>query len=139
MKAINKHENYISFNINDIGPKNLNSLIKRALKLCVITSVSEQLDCYEIPMYKTQVPYNSGFIQDRFVYHNTTGVTDFIIKGIEQPNAFDLFFCVYTCWDFYDGHDLVLSINIVQGIVTVNGMRIGLNQYGYRRGEPTNE
>lgn len=134
MKAINKHDNYITFNIDEIGGKVLYSLIGKALKQCAIISVSEILDTYEIPMYRTQIPYNSGFIQERFVYHNCSGITEFVTQGMEQPDAYDLFFCVYTCWDFYDQHNLLLSINIVEGIVSVDSKCIGLSQYGYKKG-----
>ena len=139
MKAIKKHENYITFNIDEIGQETLNSLIGKALKLCDITSVSEELGFDEIPLYKTQIPYNSGFVQDRFVYHNTTGVSEYIIQEMEQPASFHAFFCVYTCMDFYDVHNLVLSVNIVEGIVTIDNTRIDLSKYGYWEGEPANE
>ena len=139
MKAINKHENYITFNIDEIGQKTLNSLIGEALKLCTKISMSEVLNSSEIPAYKTQIPYNSGFVQDRFVYHNTTGVSEYIIQEMKQSKAFHAFFCVYTCLDFYDGHDLVLSVNIVQGISTVDSTRINLSEYGYMEGEPSHE
>jgi hypothetical protein len=139
MKAIKKHENYITFNIDEIGQETLNSLIGKALKLCDTTSVSEELAYYAKPMYKTQIPYNSGFVQERFVYYNTTGISEYIVQEMEQPRAFHAFFCVYTCLDFYDKCDLVLSVNIVGGIVTVDSTRIDLSKYGYWEGEPANE
>jgi hypothetical protein len=58
---------------------------------------------------------------------------------MEQPKAFHAFFCVYTCWDFYENYNLILSLNIVQGIATVDSTRIDLNTYGYMEGEPSHE
>lgn len=139
MKAINKHENYVTFNISEIGIEGLKSLITEALRQSSILSVSEELPYYDVSMYKTQIPYNSGFIQDRFVYQNSTSAIGFIFYGMGQPDPFGSFFCVYTCWDFYTKHNLLLSINIVQDIVTVDSTCIDLSEYNYIEGEPANE
>jgi hypothetical protein len=139
MKAINKNENYITFNIDEIGQETLNSLIGKALKLCTTISMNDILNSSEIPAYKTQIPYNSGFIQDRFVYRNTSAITEYITQGMNQVDAFEIFFCVYTCLDFYYEYNLILSLNIVQGIITIDSNYIDLNTYGYTEGEPNHE
>jgi len=128
MKAIQEFKDYATYSINDLGNKQLYRLIRQALCECRITTISVNgpLGSDELPLYETQIPYNSGFIQDRHVYQNSVKVAAHILFELSRPDAFEEFLCEYTCWDLYDGYRLVLSLNVVQGIITVNTSRIKL-------------
>lgn len=127
MKAIQEFENYATYSINDLGNKQFYWFIRQALCECNVTTISVNglIGCDE-PIYKTQIPYSSGFIQDRFVYQNVVKIASYILFALSQPDAFEKFLCEYTCWDLYIGHELVLSLNVVQGIITVNTNYISL-------------
>jgi hypothetical protein len=129
MRAIKKYEHYLAFSIDEIGKKNLNSLIQCAFKISNKLSVDELLDFEETHYAKTQIPYSSGYIQNRFLYFKTNSLTNYVLKAVEQKNAFDDFFCHYLCWDFYDHNTLILSLNIVEGIVSVHSLAIDLTNY----------
>jgi len=139
MKAIQEFENYATYSINDLEYKQLYWLIRAALCECSVTtiSVNEALESDELPLYETQMPYSSGFIQDRYVYQNSVKIAGYILFELSQPNAFEQFLCEYTCWDLYDGYELVLSLNVVQGIITINTNRI--TSPTENKGDTTNE
>jgi hypothetical protein len=129
MIAIKKTNNYLTFSIDEIGTENLNSLIKDSFKVSNKLSIEECFDFDEKPSYSTQVPYPSGYVQDRYVYYITHSLANYVLTETEKEDSFDMFFCQYVCWDFYDNNTLILSINIVQGIVSVNSDAIDLTEY----------
>lgn len=128
MIAIKKYEDYLAFNIEEIGLNCLNSLLKKACKISNKVSVDNIFDAEEQPSYKTQIPYNSGYIQERFVYYCTNSLINYILTQAEGKGGYDLFFCNYPCLDLYDNNNLIISINIVQDIVSVNATAIDLTE-----------
>lgn len=130
MRAIKKHgDNFLSFKISEIGINNFYKLIADAFKHSNKLSTDDELECGESPAYVTQIPYNSGYIQERAVYYITNNLANYVLSETDAKVGVDLFFTQNFCWDFYDNNTLVLSINIVQNIVTVNTQAIELIDY----------
>lgn len=129
MRAIKKSDHYFTFNIDEIGTECFNRLIQDAFKVSNKVLIDNPFDIDEEPYNKTQIPYSSGFIQERFVYYITNSLANYVLTAIEAKDAFELFFCNYLCWDFYDQNVLILSINIVQNIISVNSVAIDLTDY----------
>jgi hypothetical protein len=63
------------------------------------------------------------------VYYITNNLANYVLSETDAKVGVDLFFTQNLCWDFYDSKTLVLSINIVQNIVTVNTQAIELIDY----------
>lgn len=130
MRAIKKFgENFLSFKISEIGIEKFYRLIADAFRHSNTLSTDDALECGEDPAYITQIPYNSGYIQDRVVYYITNNLANYVLSETDANVGVDLFFTQNLCWDFYDSKTLVLSINIVQNIVTVNTQAIELIDY----------
>lgn len=130
MRAIKKQgENFLSFNITEIGIEKFYRLIADAFKHSTKLSTDDLLNCGEDPIYFTQLPYKSGFVQERVVYYITNNLANYVLTETDAKVGVDLFFTQNLCWDFYDNNTLVLSINIVQNIVIVNTQAIELIEY----------
>lgn len=129
MRATRKIGYYLTFTIDEIGRENFNSLIRDSLKKSTRVLIDDYLPFEEAPIYKTQVPYFSGYIDDRYAYLMTQGLKDYLISEIDGVMANDSFFSLFVCWDFYINETLILSINIVQGQITVHSLAIDLGEY----------
>lgn len=135
---VTKHGNYSVLSINEVDIKNLALIIKDAFKISNKLSMDAPLDFGETLFYKTQIPYSSGYIQERYVYYITNSLIRHILPQMKSKEVSDSFFCHYVCFDFYDGHNLILSINFVQDLVSINSHAIDLTKYDIEM-EPNNE
>ena len=130
MRAIKSYgDNYFAFKISEIGIKKFHALIKEAVLHSNKLSTDAVLEIQEAPVYVTQIPYNSGFIEERVVYYITLDLSNYILEETDKDEGVELFFSKNFCWDFYSETTLILSINMVQNIVTVNSMAIELMDF----------
>lgn len=129
MRAIQRYDQYLAFNIEEIGTKNFISLIQSAFKISNKLSIDGLLDFEETHYAKTQIPYSSGYIQNRYLYFKTNSLTNYVLAEIEAKDAFENIFSHHLCWDLYDHHTLILSLNIVEGIISLHSLAIDLTIY----------
>ncbi len=129
MKAKMKFEEYLVFGIDEIGTERVVSLMKDSFKISSKVSVNDCLGFEDAPFFKTQIPYSSGFVQTRFVYFIIDELVNYILDKASSKDAFSEFFCHYPCWDLYERNTLIMSINVVQDIVSVNSNAINLYDY----------
>lgn len=122
---------FYAYKISEIGILNFHTLITEAVLNSNKISTDALFEIDEAPIYITHIPYNSGFIEERVVYYNTSQVGDYILNETSKDEGVELFFSKNFVWDFYSETILVLSINMVQNIVTVNSMAIDLSDYDY--------
>jgi hypothetical protein len=123
-------DNYLAMRIDQIGPRCFYSFIKDAIKISDRVLVDDYFNFEEPPFSTTQIPYSSGYVQERYVYYITRNFTSYILKEAKAKDAFEVLFNQFLCWDFYHMNTLILSINIPQNLVSVNSLVIDLIEYG---------
>lgn len=129
MKAVKKYGDFFAFKISEIGYVKFYALIREALQRSNKLSTDELFEIHDAPVYVTQIPYNSGYIEERVVYYITLDLLNYICEEIDTTEGVELFTSKNFVWDFYSETTLILSINIVQNIVTVNSMAIELMDF----------
>lgn len=131
MKAIKKQGSYLTFGIGETGVEKFYRLIEDAFKVSNRLSLDEYLNFEETPAYRTQIPYSSGYIQERYVYFITRDLTNYVLSQANAIDSYDRFFVNYFCFDFYKNNTIVLSFNLIQDIVSVQTDLIDLENYEY--------
>lgn len=129
MKEIEKYGNYSLFNIQEVDLKNLCMIIKEAFRISNKLSMDAPLDFGETMFYKTQIPYCSGYIQERYVYYVTNSLMRHILPQMKTKDPEKSIFCNYVCFDFYDNNTLILSINFVHDLISINSIAIDLTRF----------
>lgn len=122
-------EIFYAYKISEIGTLNFHALVTDAVLNSNKISTDALFEIDESPIYITHIPYSSGFIEERVVYYNTKDVSNYILNETRKDEGLELFFSKNFVWDFYSETILVLSINMVQNIVTVNSKAIDLLDY----------
>jgi|APLak6261669570_1056073.scaffolds.fasta_scaffold12358_3 hypothetical protein len=129
MKTIKTDGYYLTFSIGETGVEKFYKLIEDAFKVSNRLSLDEYLDFEETPVYRTQIPYSSGYIQERYVYFISHDLTNYILGQAAAIDSYERFFINYFCWDFYKNNTLVLSFNLIQDIISVQTNLIDLTDY----------
>lgn len=119
MKEINKFGKYTTYNIQAAKPEEVWKLIRAAIKASDKLFVNETIEEIGLPDYSTHIPYSSGFVEERFKYSLSKGIKHFLLQKCEGDH-FDGFLLEHYCCDFYKAKNLIASINLVQGVLTVN-------------------
>ena len=132
MRALYEQENFLGFGLSSLGSGKLHELLQKALHTSHSLSLDDTIfNFMESPVYKTQMPYFSGYMQDRYVYNINLELCDFLESQWKDYDSFDAFMNEYLCWDIYKNNQLVLSMNVVMQIIYINKDIVDMSEYGY--------